>query len=190
MLRGSFTFWDTHSRCLVIFKCIPLYVLLILLLVLLWLLKWLFILFAASIPQFTNSPTMIVMVGLPARGKTYISKKLTRYLNWIGTPTKGKRPLKRAPACNVGSAFGFLAQLTATLVRTLCWHSCYTPWYRGGLTLACIGKKGRTMLIQYAQCFWSRTGYVKIVKMVLICALTNSMWSDFGPPLLLSSTYV
>lgn len=31
------------------------------------------------------------MVGLPARGKTYMSKKLTRYLNWIGMPTKGKR---------------------------------------------------------------------------------------------------
>uniref|UniRef100_A0A8C5F0C7 6-phosphofructo-2-kinase/fructose-2,6-biphosphatase 1 n=1 Tax=Gouania willdenowi TaxID=441366 RepID=A0A8C5F0C7_GOUWI len=44
-----------------------------------------------SIPQFCNSPTMIVMVGLPARGKTYISKKLTRYLNWIGVPTKGCR---------------------------------------------------------------------------------------------------
>ncbi|CAK6971885.1 -phosphofructo-2-kinase/fructose-2%2C6-bisphosphatase 1-like [Scomber scombrus] len=43
---------------------------------------------AASVPQFCNSPTMIVMVGLPARGKTYISKKLTRYLNWIGVPTK------------------------------------------------------------------------------------------------------
>ncbi|TMS15818.1 6-phosphofructo-2-kinase/fructose-2,6-bisphosphatase 1 [Larimichthys crocea] len=28
------------------------------------------------------------MVGLPARGKTYISKKLTRYLNWIGVTTK------------------------------------------------------------------------------------------------------
>ncbi|CAK6984638.1 -phosphofructo-2-kinase/fructose-2%2C6-bisphosphatase, partial [Scomber scombrus] len=41
-----------------------------------------------SVPQFTNSPTMIVMVGLPARGKTYISKKLTRYLNWIGVTTK------------------------------------------------------------------------------------------------------
>ncbi|KAM7045247.1 6-phosphofructo-2-kinase/fructose-2,6-bisphosphatase 1 isoform 5-T5 [Molossus nigricans] len=41
-----------------------------------------------SIPQFTNSPTMVIMVGLPARGKTYISTKLTRYLNWIGTPTK------------------------------------------------------------------------------------------------------
>uniref|UniRef100_A0A3B3BGW6 6-phosphofructo-2-kinase domain-containing protein n=1 Tax=Oryzias melastigma TaxID=30732 RepID=A0A3B3BGW6_ORYME len=38
----------------------------------------------------TNSPTMIVMVGLPARGKTYMSKKLTRYLNWIGVPTKGQ----------------------------------------------------------------------------------------------------
>ncbi|XP_043932395.1 6-phosphofructo-2-kinase/fructose-2,6-bisphosphatase 2 isoform X2 [Protopterus annectens] len=36
----------------------------------------------------TNSPTLIVMVGLPARGKTYMSKKLTRYLNWIGVPTK------------------------------------------------------------------------------------------------------
>ncbi|XP_056588162.1 6-phosphofructo-2-kinase/fructose-2,6-bisphosphatase isoform X2 [Triplophysa dalaica] len=42
----------------------------------------------SSVPQFTNSPTMIVMVGLPARGKTYMSKKLTRYLNWIGVPTK------------------------------------------------------------------------------------------------------
>ncbi|XP_066528836.1 6-phosphofructo-2-kinase/fructose-2,6-bisphosphatase 2a isoform X1 [Hoplias malabaricus] len=36
----------------------------------------------------TNSSTMIVMIGLPARGKTYMSKKLTRYLNWIGVPTK------------------------------------------------------------------------------------------------------
>ncbi|XP_056279203.1 6-phosphofructo-2-kinase/fructose-2,6-bisphosphatase isoform X1 [Pseudoliparis swirei] len=42
----------------------------------------------SSVPQFTNSPTMIVMVGLPARGKTYIAKKLTRYLNWIGVTTK------------------------------------------------------------------------------------------------------
>jgi len=43
---------------------------------------------AASRPQFCNSPTVLVMVGLPARGKTYISKKLTRYLNWIGVLTK------------------------------------------------------------------------------------------------------
>uniref|UniRef100_A0A8B9I0Q0 6-phosphofructo-2-kinase/fructose-2,6-biphosphatase 1 n=1 Tax=Astyanax mexicanus TaxID=7994 RepID=A0A8B9I0Q0_ASTMX len=43
-----------------------------------------------SRPQFTNSPTMIVMVGLPARGKTYISRKLTRYLNWIGVQTQGE----------------------------------------------------------------------------------------------------
>lgn len=52
---------------------------------------WLCVCFSASVPQFTNSPTMIVMVGLPARGKTYISKKLTRYLNWIGVTTKGTR---------------------------------------------------------------------------------------------------
>lgn len=31
---------------------------------------------------------VICMVGLPARGKTYISKKLARYLNWIGISTK------------------------------------------------------------------------------------------------------
>lgn len=36
----------------------------------------------------TNSSMLIVMIGLPARGKTYMSKKLTRYLNWIGVPTK------------------------------------------------------------------------------------------------------
>lgn len=45
---------------------------------------------SASVPQFTNCPTMVILVGLPARGKTYISKKLTRYLNWIGTPTRGE----------------------------------------------------------------------------------------------------
>jgi len=30
---------------------------------------------------------LICMVGLPARGKTYIAKKLCRYLNWIGINT-------------------------------------------------------------------------------------------------------
>lgn len=43
----------------------------------------------------TNSPTVIVMIGLPARGKTYMSKKLTRYLNWIGVPTKGSTRLEK-----------------------------------------------------------------------------------------------
>lgn len=47
------------------------------------------VLLAAWASYMTNSPTVIVMIGLPARGKTYMSKKLTRYLNWIGVPTKG-----------------------------------------------------------------------------------------------------
>lgn len=42
----------------------------------------------ASCPNVINKPTVISMVGLPARGKTYMSKKLTRYLNWIGIRTK------------------------------------------------------------------------------------------------------
>uniref|UniRef100_A0A8C1YP40 6-phosphofructo-2-kinase domain-containing protein n=1 Tax=Cyprinus carpio TaxID=7962 RepID=A0A8C1YP40_CYPCA len=50
--------------------------------------------FIAWASYMTNSPTVIVLIGLPARGKTYISKKLTRYLNWIGVPTKGERKMR------------------------------------------------------------------------------------------------
>jgi 6-phosphofructo-2-kinase/fructose-2,6-biphosphatase 2 len=35
-----------------------------------------------------NQALCIVMVGLPARGKTYICLKLVRYLRWIGYKTK------------------------------------------------------------------------------------------------------
>ena len=40
-------------------------------------------------PRFVNAPTVITLVGLPARGKTYMAKKLGRYLNWIGIKTQG-----------------------------------------------------------------------------------------------------
>lgn len=34
---------------------------------------------------------VLVMVGLPARGKSYIVKMLIRYLNWIGEAQRGER---------------------------------------------------------------------------------------------------
>ncbi len=44
----------------------------------------------------STTPHVIALVGLPARGKTYISKKLSRYLNWIGINTK-----VGLPSCSV-----------------------------------------------------------------------------------------
>lgn len=43
---------------------------------------------APHCPPVTRSPICIALVGLPARGKTYIAKKLCRYLNWIGLNTR------------------------------------------------------------------------------------------------------
>lgn len=74
------------------------------------------------------------MVGLPARGKTYISKKLTRYLNWIGVPTKGEwgPRLGRSvgccsPACQTPTA---VKNLTFT-------YNCWCLW--AGPRVACPG---------------------------------------------------
>ena len=33
---------------------------------------------------------LIVMMGLPGRGKTYIARKVARYLRWISYRTRGK----------------------------------------------------------------------------------------------------
>lgn len=44
---------------------------------------------AQHAPPVSNAKICIALVGLPARGKTYIARKLARYLNWIGVNTKG-----------------------------------------------------------------------------------------------------
>jgi broad specificity phosphatase PhoE len=38
--------------------------------------------------QRDRATTVFAMVGLPARGKTYIGRRLARYLNWLGHPTR------------------------------------------------------------------------------------------------------
>src|SRR3954447_18699382 len=41
------------------------------------------------VPHHRDTATMaLAMVGLPARGKTYIGRRVARYLNWLGHPTR------------------------------------------------------------------------------------------------------
>jgi adenylylsulfate kinase-like enzyme len=36
----------------------------------------------------TKSKLLVVMVGLPGHGKTYVAKRICRYLNWLGYRSK------------------------------------------------------------------------------------------------------
>ena len=57
--------------------------------------------YPASCPSrsLANMPVCLAMVGLPARGKTFIARKLARYLNWIGIETKGKQIIEEYLRC-------------------------------------------------------------------------------------------
>ncbi|EYB90451.1 hypothetical protein Y032_0220g2531 [Ancylostoma ceylanicum] len=67
-------------------------------------------------------PNVIALVGLPARGKTYISHKLCRYLNWIGIKTKAFNVGEyRRKACKDGE-FDFFSpyNVKGTKIRDEC----------------------------------------------------------------------
>ncbi|CAJ0588147.1 unnamed protein product [Cylicocyclus nassatus] len=65
---------------------------------------------------------VIALVGLPARGKTYISHKLCRYLNWIGIKTRAFNVGEyRRKACKEGE-FDFFSpyNVKGTQIRDEC----------------------------------------------------------------------
>lgn len=63
---------------------------------------------------------MIALVGLPARGKTYISHKLCRYLNWIGIKTKGMLLRKQCLLRMIYKSDQFLAFNVGEYRRVAC----------------------------------------------------------------------
>ncbi|XP_065315735.1 6-phosphofructo-2-kinase/fructose-2,6-bisphosphatase-like isoform X2 [Gordionus sp. m RMFG-2023] len=78
---------------------------------------------AGHYDQIVKTPTVIVLVGLPARGKTYVSRKLTRYLNWIGIKTEvfNLGDYRRGMVSSyIGSEFFDEKNVDATNIRNLC----------------------------------------------------------------------
>lgn len=68
-----------------------------------------------------------VMCGLPARGKTYIARKISRYLNWLGVPTQVYAPSQQYPRLRADGR-----AMCEHRIAHLCWH--YLGFQRGKLS--------------------------------------------------------
>eukprot|EP00069_Balaena_mysticetus_P006460 bmy_18318T0 len=88
---------------------------------------------------------MVIMVGLPARGKTYISTKLTRYLNWIGTPTKGQ--YRREAVSYKNYEFFLPDNMEALLIRKQCALAALKDVFDATNTT----RERRSLILQFAK---------------------------------------
>jgi len=72
--------------------------------------------------NYVNIQHVIALVGLPARGKTYIATKLARYLNWIGINTKvfNVGAYRRAATTDKSHDFFRADNPEATSIRAKC----------------------------------------------------------------------
>jgi hypothetical protein len=68
-----------------------------------------------------HAKTLIVMVGLPARGKSFLSAKLVTYFNWSGVPAKifnaGERRRDNEGATESGRATFFSTSNSAAVAK-------------------------------------------------------------------------
>ncbi len=68
-----------------------------------------------------HAKTLIVMVGLPARGKSFLSAKLVTFFNWSGVPAKifnaGERRRDNEGATESGRATFFSTSNSAAVAK-------------------------------------------------------------------------
>lgn len=68
-------------------------------------------------------PLVVVLVGLPARGKTVLAHKLERYLNWNGHQTRGRDILNHWIFITYDvSEYATIISLIMTAVKNICYQ--------------------------------------------------------------------
>jgi len=125
-------------------------------------------------PKLGNASTIIVMVGLPARGKTYIGKKLTRYLNWMGVNTKvfNVGQYRRQAVNNTSADFFRPDNEEAMKIRTQCATDALKDvkkWLDGEGMVAVYDatnttRKRRNLILQFAE-----ENYFRVFFLESIC---------------------
>ena len=119
--------------------------------------------FLALCPDIANvavAPCVIVMVGLPARGKTFMAKKLTQYLNWIGIDTRGEQLTCLEFICSFNEIC-FIVRMYMGILRYI---HCYAEFTSVGTSIILEIIKKKFLHIQIAFVFEMQNMGERIAK--------------------------